>query len=95
MHKLPTIKDVSALLISLKKYIADDYRAFDGDNRPGMCVTIGVNPKTGEWDYQTGDNSYSGAAYFYKHWGVGYLYRNSNCRELAKQMIDDAVSCIH
>ena len=93
-HKLPTIKEVSALLIHLKKHIADDYRAFEDDDRPGMQVTIGVDTKTGEWDYQTGDNSYFGGAYFYQTWGVGYLYRNSNCREVAKDIIADIESCI-
>ena len=88
-HKLPTIKEITDLLKSLKKHIADDY------DRPGMCVTIGVNPENGEWDWQTGDNSYSGAAYFYKIWGIGYLYRNSNCREVAKDILADAESCLY
>lgn len=87
--KTPTIKDLSAALKHIKKYIGDDYRAFEYDDKPGICVTIGCNLETGEWDYQTGDNSYTGAAYSYQNWGVGYLYRNSNCREVAKEIIAD------
>lgn len=93
-HKLPTIKEVTQLLKGIKKFIGDEYRAFEDDDRPGIQVTIGVDTETGEWDYQTGDNSYSGAAYFYPIWGVGYLYRNSNCREVAKDILADAASCI-
>jgi hypothetical protein len=93
-HKLPTIKDLTDLLKQLKKSIGDDYRAFEDDDRPGMQVTVGINTETGDWDFQTGDNSYSGAAYHYKTWGIGYLYRNSNCREVAKDIISDAESTL-
>lgn len=94
--KLPTIKEVSALLRSLKADIGDEYRASDDpeDNTPGMCVTIGVDPETGAWSYQTGDNSYIGGAYGYHYWGIGYLYRRSNSRDVARSMIDDAADQI-
>lgn len=94
-HKLPTIKEIAELLKSLKGYIHDDSRAYDEAEKPSMQVTIGIDTETGDWDYQTGDNSYSGAAYFYKTWGVGYLYRNSNCREVAKDILADAESCLY
>ena len=84
------------LLKELKKEIADDYRASDDpdDDKPGMCVTIGFTPADDEtekdcsWSYQTGDNSFTGGAYGHPHWGVIYLYRRSNSRELAKDAAD-------
>ena len=87
--KLPRTSDVRALLIDLKKHIGDDYRASDDpdDSTPGMCVTIGSNPETGDWSYQTGDNSYTGGAYGYSDWAVVYLYRRSNCTELAREAV--------
>lgn len=81
-----TIKDVRELLISLKSDICDDYRIDDQDDLPGMMVTIGYS--NGDWGYQTGDNSFSGGAYGYPHWAVVYLYRRSNCRTLARDVID-------
>lgn len=88
--KTPTIKETASLLKHLKGYIHDDSRAFDDseDDTPSMVVTIACN-NDGEWDYQTGDNSYSGAAYSYPHWAVVYLFRNSNCRDLARQAVSD------
>lgn len=88
------------LLRELKGQIGDDYRASDDpdDNLPGMQVTIGATPSDDgylNWDYQTGDNSYSGGAYLHHNWGVVSLYRKSNCRELAKeavQQIADSIS---
>jgi hypothetical protein len=88
-YKFPTIKEIKQVLVHCKKHIHDDSRCFDDpeDNIPGMPVTIGHNPETGLWDYQTGDNSYSGAAYGYPNWAVVYLYRRSNSHHLAKDAI--------
>ena len=87
--KLPTIKELRNLLIALKPQIADDYRATDDSEEtlPGMCVTIGAN-KAGNWNYQTGDNSFTGGAYSFPYWAVVYLYRRSDSRELARDARD-------
>ena len=94
--KLPTIKEVAALLRALKQDIGDEYRASDDpeDDTPGMQITIGIDPENGAWSYQTGDNSYTGGAYGYAYWGIGSLYRRSNCRTLAKYLIDDAAGYV-
>lgn len=85
--KLPLIKDIRALLIALKKDIRDEYRTeYQEDDIPTMQVTIGAD-KTGSWSYQTGDNSFTGGAYGYPHWGIVYLQRRSNCTELARDVI--------
>lgn len=86
-NRIPaTTKEIHDLLVSLKPTIKDDYRASDDleDDTPGMQVTVGADA-TG-WGWQTGDNSFSGGAYGYAFWGVGYLYRDSNCMEIAKEM---------
>lgn len=89
--KLPTIAELSGLFMALKPQIMDDYRAFedaDEDSAPSMCVTVGWTPEDGSWSYQTGDNSYSGAAYGHPHWAVVALGRRSNCRALAREVQD-------
>lgn len=87
----PTIKEVTALLVYLKKQIGDDYRASEDseDDAPGMLVTIATNDAASEWSYQTGDNSYTGGCYQYPHWELIYLYRDSNCRDLAKSAVSN------
>ena len=80
--------EIRKLLISLKPDICDDYRAHEDDDKPGMCVTIATNDFT-SWNYQTGDNSYTGGAYGLKHWAVISLYRNSNCATLAEEIINE------
>ena len=86
MLPLPTIKSLSSLAKHLKKYIRDDYRAWEDAELPSMQITIGWNPEDGSWDYQTGDNCYSGAAYFYPCWAVVDLYRRTNSRDLARDI---------
>jgi len=92
-----TRKEWERLLKRLKPTIGDDYRATDDpeDDKPGMCVTFGVTveeDRSLSWSYQTGDNSYSGGAYGHPVWAVVYLYRRSNCAELAKEAMDEALS---
>jgi hypothetical protein len=81
----------AALLRLLKRDICDDYRCTDDpdDNTPGMVVTFGLD-SDGGWSYQTGDNSFSGGAYGYVYWGVAYLNRRSNCKDLAREAFNDA-----
>jgi hypothetical protein len=84
--KLPTIKELADLCKAAKSYIDDEYRAFEDDDSPGIQLTIGWDDKTGEWAYQTGDNSFMGDAYNYPLWAVTGVYRYSNCRELAREL---------
>lgn len=90
--KLPTIREVSALIRSLKPYIHDDMVPDDPwdeeDLVPRMDVTIGADPETGKWSYQTGDNSYTGGAYHYQYWGVITITRRCNSRDMAREAID-------
>jgi hypothetical protein len=83
--KLPTIKELSALIVHLKKYIDNDCIE-DGDDHPSIYLTVGWSSETGEWSYQTGDNSFTGGAYHYPHWGVVSIYRRSNSKELARDI---------
>jgi len=93
MKNLPSIKSLSALVRHIKPYIHDEYRAYaddpgtgDEENIPSMLLTVGWDPDSGAWDYQTGDNSYSGSAYFYPCWAVVAIYRRSNSISLAREI---------
>ena len=100
MLPLPTIKSLAYLIKAIKPTIRDDYRAYagepglDDENIPSIQLTIGWDAESGEWSWQTGDNSFSGSAYFYPHWGVVAVYRRSNSLDLARyirsQLADSA-----
>jgi hypothetical protein len=84
--KLPLIKELVPLIKNIKKDISDEYLAFEGDDMPGIQLTIGWDADSGNWSYQTGDNSYSGSAYGYPHWAVVGVYRRSNALDLARDI---------
>lgn len=87
--KYPTIHDLAALVRHVKTFVPvkdPDYIA-DGDDKPGIDLTIGFTPETGEWDYQTGSNEYSGGAYRHPDWAVTRVYRCTNSRECARDLI--------
>jgi hypothetical protein len=83
--KTPSIKDLAAELSHAKRHIDDDMIAMD-ETEPSIDVTLACD-ETG-YALQLGDNSYSGSAYGFRHWGVASLYRNTNCRELARDLIE-------
>lgn len=84
-----TIKDVSAWLRDLKRHIDDDMTDEDS-TVPYMDVTLAWSGDEDDWTIQSGDNSFSGSAYHYRHWAVGTLQRRTNTRELARELIDEA-----
>ena len=88
-------REIRSLLIQLKRDICDDYRCTDDpdDNIPGMLVTVATTD--GEsWSYQTGDNSYTGGCYSHPHWSLIYLYRRSNCAELASSAVGELLGMV-
>ena len=92
--KLPSIRELSSLVRHVAKQVpcigdpdADDYRE-DQDSLPSIDLTIGWDPETGAWSYQTGDNSFTGGAYCYPIWAVTSVYRRQDSRAVARDLID-------
>ena len=90
--KLPTIKELASLIRDVKADIDDEYRAFEGDDTPGIQLTISSDGD--DWSFQTGDNSFSGGAYDYPHWAVVGVYRSSNSIELAREIREQLADLI-
>ncbi len=82
---LPTIEDLSALIRSIKPDICDEY-VDEPDGTPYIDLTIGAHVSKPGWSYQTGDNSFTGGAYGYPHWGVVSVTRDCNAQELARDI---------
>lgn len=80
--------DMVQLVASLVPQIMDDYRAYEDCNEndpPSMRLTIGAD-RSG-WNYQTGDNSYTGGAYGFADWSSVAIYRDSDPAEVADEII--------
>ena len=59
----------------------------DDDETWGLELTIATDDGWNEWGFQTGDNSYSGACYFFAHWAVVHYYGE----ETADDMVEDVL----
>lgn len=83
------LAELTELAKVLQPTIEDDYRASDDrdDDTPAMLVTIGADAKG--WSWQTGDNSFTGGAYGYAHWGVCTLSREDEPAEFAEAILKD------
>ncbi|MCP3665728.1 MAG: hypothetical protein GY696_25075 [Gammaproteobacteria bacterium] len=57
------------------------------DDIPCLQVTIGVSDDGKTWGYQTGDNSYTGGAYGFPHWGVTYVYPGTTADDILSEWI--------
>ena len=89
---LPTIATLAALIREIKKDVSPEFRASDDpdDDTPAILLTVGADGKgRNSWSWQTGDNSYSGGAYGYRAWGLGYVTKTCNSREVAKGILDE------
>jgi hypothetical protein len=85
-----TPSEIEKLLKHVQKFIDDDTRASDDPDDETPAIQITVATTTGEsWDYQTGDNSYTGGAYSHPHWSVQTLDRETDCAALAEEIVDE------
>ena len=91
--KWPTIGDVEKLVKAVKSeidvdtFVSED-DPWEEDAEPGILLTVGANGEGG-WSYQTGDTSFMGGAYGYPYWGSAGVYRDSNARDVAREIVEE------
>ena len=88
----PTIEELSRLVRDIKLDIMDEHIEEKGDT-PSIQLTIGTDEDG--WSYQTGEDSYAGGAYEDASWGLGYVTRRCNSREVAKDILSDLASQVY
>lgn len=86
-------ENLVSLLKALIPDIQDEYKESEED-LPSIHITISINDDCSTWSYQTGNNSYTGSCYGDPYWGIGDLYRESDCNELAEELINNLASAI-
>lgn len=95
LGSIPSIrKDLCELFKMIKKDIGPDTLIETGDGyAQGIEVTVGCtfDFDKGEitWNYQTGDNSYTGGAYGHPEWFTTSLMKRTNCKEVANEIINE------
>lgn len=65
------------------------------DTEDGMLdVTVGCDENK-EYNWQTGDNSFSGPAYHYPHWAVVTIDRNSTLSDVVDDIVGQLEEALH
>ena len=83
IDNLPSKQD----LVSLIREIQEQDFVFNEDEFIDITVASnGTDPD--DWGFQLGDNSYSGACYFYRHWAIGYIDDQTVPEHLAIELLD-------
>lgn len=106
LKQLPGLRqEFYSLLVALKKNedwssLRQDFYNFDPtDPTPYIYLTIGCTFDFEEgcitWNYQTGDNSFTGGAYGHPEWFNTSLYSRSNCKILAEDLIEEIAERIY
>ncbi len=79
----PTIKELAADLTHLKRAV--DWSELHGDER---YIDVRLQCVDGAWSLHEGDPQYDTDHRGY--WGAGSLSPRTNCRELARELIEEA-----
>jgi len=101
LKQLPSLRqELYSLLVAIKKdadwyNLRRDFResVSDPSDSPYVDVTIGCTFNFTEgciaWSFQTGDNSFTGGAYSHSEWFTTSILSRSNCKDLAKDLIEE------
>ena len=76
LHQTTEAKTMRELTTVLKEdiscFITNNWEGFIADAKEydGLDITLATNEDGDTWNYQTGDNSYTGGCYSLPHWAV-------------------------
>lgn len=94
--KLPSRSELARLVRSVRANIGPDHRASGDpdDNTPAVSLTVGAN-REGQWNFQTGDNSFTGGAYGFASWAVVTVTKGENSFAVADEILDELAGALH
>lgn len=58
------------------------------EEQDSLDITFATNDDGDQWNYQTGDNSFTGGCYSLPHWAVGIIHSDTTPAELTTEIID-------
>jgi len=86
------IKSIQASIFSiLEDYLPSYDEAGESES---IQMTFSTCDNLEELNFQSGDNSFSGACYFHKHWTVTELSADDDLEELSIQLAEQLADCV-
>ena len=81
----PHPDDLTALVEHTKVWI--EPRTSEDDETPGILLTVGWDPDNGNWDWQSGNNTYHGNAYGFPIWAVVDVRADTDTRDVVENIL--------
>lgn len=81
--------EVVQYIAELQKQIEPEFRAegMEDEDYPSMDLTLAINDEGTIWTIQTGDRSYSGAAYGLPYWGIATLTEDDSPEQVFRELV--------
>tara|TARA_R110000744_G_scaffold86236_2_gene168516 strand:+ start:1184 stop:1486 length:303 start_codon:yes stop_codon:yes gene_type:complete len=81
---------------NIKEFLTQNWKSFQSDavEYDGLDITFATNEKGDAWNYQTGDNSFTGGAYGLPHWAVTTIYKDDEVETILETIIDQLEECL-
>jgi len=86
------IKSIQASIFSI---LEDHLPSYDeAGESESIQMTFSTCDNLEELHFQSGDNSFSGACYFHKHWAVTELSADDDLEELSIDLAEQLADCV-
>ena len=86
------IKSIQSSIFSILEDYLPSYN--EAGESESIQMTFSTCDNLEELNFQSGDNSFSGACYFHKHWAVTDLSADDDLEELSIQLAEQLADCV-
>ena len=90
-----TDKKIKSIQASIFSILEDYLPSYDeAGESESIQMTFSTCDNLEELNFQSGDNSFSGACYFHKHWVVTELCADDDLEELSIDLAEQLADCV-
>ena len=82
--RLPTVLELASLVREVRKDVCD--RMWASQREPSARLTVGWNPKNGDWSYYLGCSGFGGGSYTYPVETTVWINELSDCEKVAESL---------
>lgn len=90
-----TDQKIKSIQTSIFSILEDHLPSYDeAGESESIQMTFSTCDNLEELNFQSGDNSFSGACYFHKHWAVTELSADDDLEELSIDLAEQLADCV-
>lgn len=87
--------DINEFKSEMEKLVEDIRESFfdDEEYMTEEYIDLTVGADANGWNYQTGDNSYTGGAYGFRNWAVVTIEKDADAELVAQDIVNQLFDC--